>query len=134
MNKHFYGKYLLLKTNGELCEIDNTNGEIFDCTDKKFNDFVHKAINCDCYECVYPVPFRKYNIVMLVDESGLLKRKPTNLHAWRIYSGVNFDAPIVGDVLFCGLCYEDFGEGFPEQDFCALNHVQMNILKLALSI
>ena len=134
MNKHFYGKYLLLKTNGELCEIDNTNGELFDCTDEKFNDFVHKAINSDCYECVYPVPFRKYNIVMLVDESGLLKCKPVNPHAWRIYSGMNFDAPIVGDVLFCGLCYEDFGEGFPEQDFCALNHVQMNILKLALSI
>jgi hypothetical protein len=128
------GKYLLLKTNGELQEIDNTNGELFDCTDKKFNDFVHKTINCDCYESVYPVPFRKYNIVMLVDESGLLKCKPVNPHAWRIYSGMNFDAPIVGDVLFCGECYEDFGEGFPEHDFCALNHVQMNILKLALSI
>ena len=35
MNKHFYGKYLLLKINGELQEIDNTNGELFDCTDEK---------------------------------------------------------------------------------------------------
>ena len=129
MNKHFYGKYLLLKTNGELCEIDNTNGELFDCTDIKFNDFVHKTINCDLYECVYPVLFRKYNIVMLVDESGLLKRKPANPHAWRIYSGMDFGAPIVGDVLFCSTCYEDFGEGFPEQDFCALSETQIRLIK-----
>ena len=129
MNKHFYGKYLLLKTNGELCEIDNTNGELFDCTDKKFNDFVHKAIGCDCYESVYPVTFRMYHIVMLVDESGLLKRKPVNPHAWRIYSGMNFDALIVGDVLFCGECYEDFGEGFPEHDFCALSETQIRLIK-----
>ena len=129
MNKRFYGKYLLLKTNGELCEIDNTNGELFDCTDKKFNDFVHKAINCDCYECVYPVLFREYNIVMLVDESGLLKCKPVNPYAWRIYSGMNFDAPIVGDVLFCGECYEDFGEGFPEHDLCALSEAQIRLIK-----
>lgn len=129
MNKHFYGKYLLLKTNGKFKEIDNSDGAYFNATDKDFNTFVHKAINCDCYECVYLVLFREYNIVMLVDESGLLKRKPSNLHAWRIYSGMNWDASIVGDVLFCSTCYEDFGEGFPEQDFCALSETQIRLIK-----
>ena len=70
-----------------------------------------------------------YHIVMLVDESGLLKCKPVNLRAWHIYSGMNFDAPIVGDVLFCGECYEDFGEGFPEHDFCALSETQIRLIK-----
>lgn len=126
MIENFKGKFLLLSSGGLISTIDNSDYYFF--KPERFNNYVHGILDCDCYERVVCRSLAKYNISMLVDESGILKGKPINFDAWRLYSGFASNAPIVGDVLFCSECYQDFGEGFPEADFCFLNNDQINFL------
>ena len=126
MIENYKGKFLLLSSGGLISTIDNSDYYFF--KPDRFNNYVHGVLDCDIYERVLCRSLAKHNISMLVDESGILKGKPINIEAWRLYSNLNSIAPIVGDVLFCSECYQDFGEGFPEADFCFLNDDQINFL------
>lgn len=126
MIENYKGKFLLLSSGGLFSTIDNSDYYFFE--PDRFNNYVRGVLDCDLYERVVCRSLAKYKISMLVDESGLLKGKPVNVEAWRLYSGLNPMAPIVGDVLFCSECYQDFGEGFLEADFCFLNDDQISFL------
>jgi len=93
--------------------------------DNSFNRFVHRELDCEIYESVYLRSIRERDIVMLVDESGLLKFKKPNLFPWLFYSRLDLNALIVGDVLFVGL--HRVGE-LQELDFCGLNQSQIEYL------
>ena len=93
--------------------------------DRSFNDMVHRELDCSLYERVCMPSIYNHGIAMLVDESGILKSKEPNLFPWFYYSGMNFCAPIVGDVLFVG--EHRIGE-FHEIDFCGLNQGQIDFL------
>lgn len=93
--------------------------------DNSFNQFVHRELDCDIYEAVWLRSIREHNIVMLVDECGLLKNKKANLFPWLFYSGFDLYAPIVGDVLFVSTHL--VGE-LQELDFCGLNQEQIDYL------
>ena len=94
-------------------------------TDRRFNNFVHKEINCDIYELVYIPMIHDQDIVMLVDENGILRQKPINIFPWFLYSECDFNSPIVGDVLFVGL--HRVGE-LDELDFCGLTQKQIDYM------
>ena len=94
-------------------------------TDRRFNNFVHKEINCDIYELVYIPMIHDQDIVMLVDESGLFNGKSANLFPWFLYSDLSWEAPIVGDVLFVGT--HRVGE-LNELDFCGLTQKQIDYM------
>jgi hypothetical protein len=98
--------------------------------DNSFNEFVHRELDCDIYEAVWLLHFCDHNIVMLVDESGLLKDKSVNLFAWAHYSRLNMRAPIVGDVLFASTHL--VGE-LHELDFCGLDQEQIDFLTKAFN-
>lgn len=72
-----------------------------------FNDLVHQLIDCSLYYCVR-VTIGDYDVLMLVDDCGLLMHKPCNVRASELYGSC-----IVGDVVLVGeTCYEgepDFG-------------------------
>ena len=93
--------------------------------DNSFNRFVHRELDCEIYESVYLRFIRERDIVMLVDESGLLKFKKPNLFPWLFYSRFDLNAPIVGDVLFVGV--HRIGE-LQELDFCGLTQDQIDYL------
>ena len=93
--------------------------------DGRFNQFVHNEIDCDIYECVYLQIMADQDIVMLVDENGILRQKPINIFPWVLYSECDFNSPIVGDVLFVGL--HRVGE-LDELDFCGLTQKQIDYM------
>ena len=93
--------------------------------DGRFNAFVHQELDCDTYELVYIPMIHDQEIVMLVDESGLLNGKSANLFPWFLYSGLSWEAPIVGDVLFVGT--HRVGE-LNELDFRGLTQQQIDYM------
>ena len=118
--KNFKGKFLFIPAGERHSIIDNSDESHFSAGN--FNSYVHKVLNCDIYEAVTIQLPNGSRYQMLVDESGLLKENiKINRLGWYLYSRFNPLAPIVGNVLICKLCYEDFGEGFPEHDFCCLD-------------
>ena len=128
--ENYKGKFIIIPAfvgfkNWDI--VDNSDYSLF--SDSSFNDYVHRVIDCDLYEAVNIVLPSGDKYVMLVDESGLLKNKPINNIAWYLYSRFHPQAPVVGDVLICKLCYADFGEGFPEHDFCCLDDLDISRLK-----
>ena len=94
-------------------------------SDRRFNDMVHRELDCSIYERVCLRDIYNHGISMLVDESGLLKLKKPNLIPWFFYSNLSFEAPIVGDVLFVG--EHRIGE-LQELDFCGLTQDQIDYL------
>lgn len=132
--KNYKGKFLLVPASSDVSPfgvVDNADGSLFDSCET-FNAYVHKTLNCDLYETVTIQLHSGDRYIMLVDEIGLLKDKPINLVAWYLYSRFNPQAPIVGDALICKLCYEDFGEGFPEHDFCCLDDIDITRFRIML--
>ena len=118
--KNYKGKFLFIPAEGRHSIIDNSDESHF--LAGNFNDFVHQVLNCDFYEAVTIQLPNGSRYQMLVDECGLLKDNfKVNRFAWFLYSRFNLQAPIAGNALICKLCYEDFGEGFPEHDFCCLD-------------
>lgn len=95
--------YILLHSNGsfETVTLD---------ADKLLNEF-YKAIDCDCIETVSVGKIADTNILLIVDESGVLKGKPVNLLASPLYSGTAYGNPIVGDAL---LATTGFRAGDPD--------------------
>ncbi|GEM_PF-231837 len=83
--------------------------------------------NCDCVEQVLPRrlyselnhtndPGSSKGVVMLVDEEGLLKENKMNVLASYLYEVDKHGSPIMGNVLFVGIKYENMGISFCELD------------------
>lgn len=62
-----------------------------------------KAIGADLTECVRTKRIFEFfgdGVVMIVDESGLIKNRPDNLIASFLYGADTHHSPIAGDVIF----------------------------------
>ena len=98
-------KYLLIDPSGDVSwiSIDRVPYK-WDPTIEGMNiDQIYSAIDCDCFEQVRSTI---RNVVMLVDESGKLKRppKPHNELASWLYAGWLYGCDdIVGSVILCEL-------------------------------
>lgn len=70
---------------------------------------VHEALKCDCIDALRLSTYSINQAVMLVDDSGMLKRLPVNVKATALYRAV-VDTPysIHGDVIVCSDM--DFGD------------------------
>lgn len=81
---------------------------------------------CDTVESVRPIrlysryggPVENGMALMLVDEEGLITGKPYNRIASWLYGADIHESIIAGNVVFCGLYLDAFGE----IDFCGLEH------------
>lgn len=118
-------KFLKLYPDGKLCEVIFESRDTGDF-DNHFNDFVHQQLECDIYEMA-DVSGTFRNIAMLVDEEGWFKTEvQANPIAWMFHSAMNPAFPIVGSVLFTGLCR--VGE-LEELDFCGLGNEDIDNIR-----
>lgn len=99
-----------------------TTDNIISIIDVDFDDFraIQRAIDCDCFETVRTERMRTVfgddNLIMIVDESGLLKNLPLNMLGCVLYGTNKHGSPIVGDLIFARVQGEDIvGLDDPEQ-------------------
>lgn len=93
---------------------------------KPLYELIRKELDCNLTEYVYPKSFPK-NIVMIVDEEGKLKGKPTNNLASVLYESFIHGDFIVGDVLVLKI-----GEYNGEPDVVGLEDYETERLLKAL--
>lgn len=74
-----------------------------------FNEFVHKALNCECYECVRGEILGKAGM-LLVDVNGRLKGLAFNQLASFMDGSFDSDTGIVGDALIVNVKKLDTGK------------------------
>jgi len=97
---------------------------------KRVLDFAYDAIGCDCIEAVHPVHLPK-PYVMIVDESGMLNRRPVNPIGSALY-GTNIHGwPIVGPALIMKEAMTIDGPDIvtlKEQDIATLQNIINNTI------
>lgn len=99
-----------------------TTDNIISIIDVDFDDFraIQRSIDCDCFETVRTERmqrvFEDNNLIMIVDESGILKNLPLNMLGSVLYGTNEHGSPIVGDLIFARIQGEDLvGPDDPEQ-------------------
>lgn len=99
-----------------------TTDNIVSIINVDFDNFrdIQRAIDCDCFETVRTERMRTVfgdsNLIMIVDESGLLKDLPLNMLGCVLYGTNEHESPIVGDLIFARIQGEDLvGPDDPEQ-------------------
>lgn len=125
-------QYLKIDPSGAISwiDIDRVPYEWCDADGMNLHQ-IHAAIGCSCFEQVRTV---LPGIVLLVDESGKLKRPPQrhNELASRLYRGwlCGLDN-IVGPVIVCAMRPT---EPYGEQDLFPLNQTELAKLSLCLGV
>lgn len=99
-----------------------TTNNIMSIINVDFDDFrdIQRAIDCECFETVRTERMRTVfgddSLIMIVDESGILKNLPLNMLGCVLYGTNEHEHPIVGDLIFARVQGEDIvGLNDPEQ-------------------